>query len=133
VAAASVQGEFTRRVRLAVGSFKAFFELAHTPLDAFTCVAFFSHKVLRWVLPFFLVGMLFSNCFLIGREPYTLAFAGQLAFYFAALLGLACRGRNPGAKIAALCYYLVAIHLAFAVGLVRLLLGKDQGVWQKVQ
>lgn len=47
-------------------------------------------------------------------------------------MGLAFHGKNPVAKLASLCYYLVAIHLAYAVGLIRLLLGKEQGVWQKV-
>lgn len=132
VAASSVKGEFARRVRLAVGSFKAFRELSRTPLDSLTCLAFFSHKVLRWFLPFFLLGMLVSNLWLLGREPYTLALAGQAAFYFAALMGLTLHGKNSAAKFASLCYYLLAIHLAFAVGFVRLLLGRDQGVWQKV-
>lgn len=133
VAASTVKGEFTRRVRLAVGSFKAFRELSRTPLDGLTCVAFFSHKVLRWVLPFFLVGLLASNIFLAAREPYTLALVCQGTFYFAALMGMAFHGKNPAGKFAALCYYLVAIHLAFAVGFIRLLLGREQGVWQKVR
>jgi cellulose synthase/poly-beta-1,6-N-acetylglucosamine synthase-like glycosyltransferase len=132
VAASSVKGEFARRVRLAVGSFKAFRELSQTPLDTLTCLAFFSHKVLRWILPFFLLGLLVGNIFLMGREPYTLAFACQAAFYFAALMGMAFHGRNPAVKFATLCYYLLAIHLAFAVGFFRLLIRRDQGVWQKV-
>jgi hypothetical protein len=119
-------------VRLAVGSFRAFRELSRTRLDSLTCLAFFSHKVLRWFLPFFLVGLILSNLFLLGREPYTLALACQASFYSAALIGLTFHGKNPVVKIATLCYYLVAIHLAFAVGLIRLLSGKDQGVWQKV-
>jgi hypothetical protein len=102
-------------------------------LDGLTCVAFFSHKVLRWFLPFFLVGLMLSNLILLGREPYMLAFALQASFYFAALMGLAFHGKSPVVKVARLCYYLVAIHLAYAVGLIRLLSGKDQGVWQKVQ
>jgi cellulose synthase/poly-beta-1,6-N-acetylglucosamine synthase-like glycosyltransferase len=132
VAASSVKGEFSRRVRLAVGSFKAFRELSRTPLETLPCLAFFSHKVLRWFLPFFLLGLLLSNIFLVGQEPYTLALAGQATFYFAALMGLAFHGKNPAVKFATLCYYLLAIHLAFAVGFVRLLLRRDQGVWQKV-
>lgn len=132
VAAGSVKGEFTRRVRLAVGSFKAFSELSRTPLDSLTCLAFFSHKVLRWILPFFLMGLLLSNAVLLGREPYTFAFVCQIAFYFAALVGLTFHGKSPVVKVASLCYYLVAIHLAFAVGFVRLLLGRDQDLWHKV-
>ncbi len=131
VAAASVKGEFTRRVRLAVGSFKALRALACTPLDSLTCWAFFSHKLLRWVLPFFLLGMLVSNLFLVKREPYAALLAAQIAFYLGALTGFIFRGKKLRLRFATLCYYLVAMHLAFAVGLVRWLLGKDQGIWQK--
>ena len=51
VAEESVAHEFARRVRLAVGSFRALGQLARVRLDAFTSRAFFSHKLLRWVLP----------------------------------------------------------------------------------
>jgi len=120
-------------VRLAVGSFRAFRELSRVPLDSLTCIAFFSHKILRWFLPFFLLGLIASNLLLLGQEPYTFALACQAAFYFAALMGLTFQGKNPFAKVATLCYYLLAIHLAYAVGLIRMLSGKDQGVWQKSQ
>src|SRR5579863_903041 len=60
----SVAQEFTRRVRLAVGSFRALPELIRTPMRGFTGVAFVSHKLLRWVLPFLLIGLLVSNSFL---------------------------------------------------------------------
>jgi cellulose synthase/poly-beta-1,6-N-acetylglucosamine synthase-like glycosyltransferase len=133
VSASTVKGEFTRRVRLAVGSFRAFRELSRVPLDSLTCIAFFSHKILRWFLPFFLLGLIASNLLLLGQEPYTFALACQAAFYFAALMGLTFQGKNPFAKVATLCYYLLAIHLAYAVGLIRMLSGKDQGVWQKSQ
>ncbi len=131
VAAPTVKGEFTRRVRLAVGSFRALRALSSTPLDSLTCWAFFSHKLLRWVLPFFLLGMLLSNFLLAKREPYSVLLAVQAAFYLGALAGFFFRGKKLHSRFATLCYYLLAMHLAFAVGLVRLLLGKDQGVWQK--
>ena len=49
-AAPSVEGEFTRRVRLAVGSFRELRHFVGMRLDPGIYVAFFSHKVLRWVL-----------------------------------------------------------------------------------
>jgi len=131
VAASSVKGEFKRRVRLAIGSFKALRSLARTPMDSLTCLAFFSHKLLRWVLPFFLLGLLVSNIVLWEHEPYTIALAVQAAFYIGALIGFAFRDGKLQLRVATLCYFLLAIHLAFVVGLVRLLLGKEEGAWQK--
>ena len=119
-----MKGEFTRRVRLAVGSFKAFRELAHVPLDSLTCLAFFSHKVLRWFLPFFLLGLIASNILLLDREPYTLALAMPGSFYFAASSVITFHGKNPIAKVATLCYYLVAIHLGLCGGAHSPVIGK---------
>src|SRR5437899_19822 len=76
-AAASVRGEFTRRVRLAVGSFRNISELIRTPLPSFTRLAFFSHKLLRWVVPILLIGMFVSNALLWDKPLYRIAFTGQ--------------------------------------------------------
>ncbi len=64
-AADSVAGEFTRRVRIAVGSFRALGQFVRTPLRPFTRVAFFSHKLLRWILPALLIGLLASSALLL--------------------------------------------------------------------
>src|SRR2546426_5165114 len=56
-AASSVKGEFTRRVRIAVGSFFALRAFLRVPLGPMTSFAFLSHKLLRWVLPFLMIGM----------------------------------------------------------------------------
>src|SRR5438093_9316824 len=44
----SLADEFARRVRLAVGSFRALGQLARARLHAFTPLAFFPHHLLRW-------------------------------------------------------------------------------------
>src|SRR5215472_1851272 len=63
-AASSVAGEFTRRVRLATGSFRALGQIVRTKLDPVTAFAFFSHKFLRWTPPFLLLTMLVSSSLL---------------------------------------------------------------------
>ena len=71
--AASVAGEFTRRVRLAVGSFRALGEFVRTPFHPFTYIAFLSHKLLRWILPFLMIGLLVSNMVLWTSPFYRIA------------------------------------------------------------
>ena len=55
IGASTVAGEFTRRVRLAVGSFRTLGQFLRIRLDAATAFAFISHKLLRWVLPFLML------------------------------------------------------------------------------
>ena len=87
-AAPSVSGEFTRRVRLAVGSFRAMGELIRVRMDFMTRLAFLSHKLLRWLVPFFLITLLLSNTFLVKAVPYRVALLAQSLFYLWAFRGL---------------------------------------------
>jgi cellulose synthase/poly-beta-1,6-N-acetylglucosamine synthase-like glycosyltransferase len=131
-AASSVAGEFARRVRVATGSFRALGQVIRTPLDPVTAFAFFSHKLLRWILPFLLIAMLVSSGLLWSQPLYRVALLGQLAFYLWAALGFLFRRRMQGVRYGLLGYYLLAIHLAFLVGFVRFLGGRKETAWQRV-
>ena len=130
--AESVQGEFARRVRLAVGSFRALKEVAGVPLLNFTGLAFFSHKLARWILPFVLAGLLASNAFLLSRPLYRFTFLAQLCFYAWAALGFVFRRRGQRSKFVLFGYFLVAMHLAFLVGFWRFLFSRTDSAWQRV-
>jgi cellulose synthase/poly-beta-1,6-N-acetylglucosamine synthase-like glycosyltransferase len=129
----SVQDEFTRRVRIATGSFRALRELAQVPLAPLACLAFFSHKVLRWVLPFLLIGLLAANLALVDAGAfYQGMLAAQCAFYLWAGVGFVFRERVRRVPLALLCYFLVAINVAFLVGFLRFLGGRKETAWQRV-
>lgn len=55
-----------------------------------------SHKLLRWLVPYALLGMLASNFCLLERPCFRAALALQAAFYLAALAGFAWRGHTLG-------------------------------------
>jgi cellulose synthase/poly-beta-1,6-N-acetylglucosamine synthase-like glycosyltransferase len=132
LAASSVVGEFTRRVRLAVGSFRALKGFLTTGLDGFTSIAFVSHKLLRWVLPFLFIALLVSNALLIDKSLYRAVFVGQLLFFLWASVGFVFRHRMRGVRYALVGYFLLAMNLAFLVGFLRFLTGREDGVWQRV-
>ncbi len=127
----SVKDEFTRRVRLAVGSFRAIGEFSRVPMTFVACVSFFSHKILRWILPFLLIGLLGSSIVLAGEPVYREVLGAQLAFYLWAIVGFAFRDRVRRIPLAMLCYFLVAMNMAFLVGFVRFLSGRKDNVWQR--
>ena len=132
VAAPNVAGEFARRVRVAAGSFRALGQLARVPLDPLTSFAFISHKLLRWLLPFMLIGLLASSACLSADPWYRVAFVGQVAFYAWAAMGWCLRRRVAGMHFALMAYYLLAMHVAFLVGLARALAGRNEVVWRRV-
>lgn len=131
-AAPTVAGEFSRRVRIATGSFRALGGLLRGPLDPVTAFAFVSHKLLRWMLPFLLIGMLVTSAAMVDSPLYRALFVLQVLFYAWALAGYLLRPRIQRIRYALVPYYLLAIHLAFLVGFVRYLCGRREIEWRQV-
>jgi cellulose synthase/poly-beta-1,6-N-acetylglucosamine synthase-like glycosyltransferase len=130
--ASTVSGEFTRRVRLAVGSFRALGDVVRVPWRGFTPFALISHKLLRWLVPFFAVALLVSDVALMRSPSYRVALVVQVLFYFWAGLGFFFYQHMRRVRYGLMPYFLFAMHLAFLVGFVRCLTGSDRAVWQKV-
>jgi hypothetical protein len=99
-----------------------------SPLTAF---AFFSHKVLRWILPFLLIGLLVSSAVLWTRPVYRLTLVAQLLFYSWAVVGFLGRRRMKRVRYALLAYYLLAMHLAFLVGFIRFASRRGEVTWRR--
>lgn len=131
-APATVGGEFTRRVRIATGSFRALGQLVRGPLDPLTAFAFFSHKLLRWILPFLLIGMLVTSGLLWERPLYRGLFLAQVTFDIWGVAGYVFRRQVQGVRYALVPYYLLAMHLAFLVGFLRFLSRRSEVGWRRV-
>ena len=131
-AASTVAGEFSRRVRIATGSFRALGGLLRGPLDPVTAFAFVSHKLLRWTLPFLLIAMLATSAAMLDSPLYQALFGLQVLFYAWGLAGYLLRPRIQGIRYALVPYYLLAMHLAFLVGFVRYLSGRREIEWRQV-
>jgi cellulose synthase/poly-beta-1,6-N-acetylglucosamine synthase-like glycosyltransferase len=130
--ASTVSGEFTRRVRLAVGSFRALGDLVRVPWRGFTPFALISHKLLRWLVPFFAITLFVSNALIMRSPSYRIALAAQVLFYCWAGLGFFFYQHMRRVRYGLVPYFLFAMHLAFIVGFFRCLIGADRAVWQKV-
>lgn len=130
--ALSVTGEFTRRVRLAVGSFRAFRDLIQTPLNGFTVLAFFSHKLLRWIVPFLLIGIVVSSGLLVRLPLYRAALAIQGILCIWAALGYLFPHRMKRIRFGLIGYFWLAMNVAFLVGFWRFLFGHGDESWQRV-
>lgn len=122
-AAGSVGAEFTRRVRIAAGSFRALPACWGFRMGWATRWAFVSHKLMRWLAPWFALGWLASSLALAGRPGYRAALGLEailLAWAAAGALFRRWMARVPGGLTA---YFLVAMNLALAAGLCRCLAG----------
>jgi cellulose synthase/poly-beta-1,6-N-acetylglucosamine synthase-like glycosyltransferase len=129
--ATSVAGEFHRRVRIGTGSFRALPALLRVPKTRFTSFAFFSHKLLRWILPVLMILILASNLFLLRQPFYRLTLIAQLLILLWAAMGFVFRKPLSGVRFSLVGYFLVAMNLAFLVGLLRSLSGGKEVAWQR--
>jgi cellulose synthase/poly-beta-1,6-N-acetylglucosamine synthase-like glycosyltransferase len=128
----SVKGEFNRRVRIAVGSFRSLGELVRAPLPGFTRFAFFSHKLMRWIVPQLLLGVLITNLFLLDLRLYQALFILQMGFYAWAAIGFFFQRQVRRIRFASIGYFLFAMNLAFLVGLIQCLTSRKEAIWQRV-
>ncbi len=83
-----------------------------------------SHKMLRWLSPAFLIAMTFSSFFLVGA-PGLLALPPIAigAFYFLGLVGWLAQARGIRVPVASLVYSFCLANLGFLVGVTRALMG----------
>jgi cellulose synthase/poly-beta-1,6-N-acetylglucosamine synthase-like glycosyltransferase len=131
--AADVRAEFRRRTRIGAGGFQSIALLAGLldPRRGWICFTFLSHKVLRWLCPFFLIGMLAGNLVLCGEPAYRVLLAFQAAFYLAALAAAYVPGRSPLLRILRLGTMFTSMNAALLVGFWRWLRGSQKVTWQR--
>jgi cellulose synthase/poly-beta-1,6-N-acetylglucosamine synthase-like glycosyltransferase len=93
----------------------------------------FSHKVLRWMIPFMLPLLLVSNFLLIGELFYNLCFIVQVLFYLGAGAGYLLDRSGRKAKLLALPLYYCVVNAASITAFFRILKGKKSIVWETVR
>ena len=97
-------------------------------------IGLWSHKLLRWCIPYFLIGLLASNCALaLTRQPfYEVTLVAQVLFYTLALLGffMARRGKAfPFSVASSFCL----VNLAALVGTLHCCTLQTAGRWKPVR
>jgi cellulose synthase/poly-beta-1,6-N-acetylglucosamine synthase-like glycosyltransferase len=128
-----VRAEFRRRSRIGAGGFQSIGLLWRLldPRRGWVAFTFLAHKVLRWLCPFFMLGLLLSNA-LLGAEPfYRSALAGQVGFYALSLLATLVPGRFRALKPLRLTTMFTSMNAALLLGFWRWLLGGQSGTWER--
>ncbi len=126
--------EFKRKVRTLSGNFQIFASLSHLLVPWKSSVAWqlWSHKVLRLLVPYFLILAFLSNAFLVQLPFYLGTLAVQVLFYgLAAYEALRLRSNAQGRSIGSLPYMFCLLNISAAAGLLSYLRGKPKAAWDK--
>lgn len=131
--APAIGSEFARRARIGAGGFQS---LPHvwrlvSPRYGWTALAFVSHKLLRWVTPFLLVGALVANVALACQPGYAVLLAAQGLFYAGSLVGAFYRGGGAVGRALRMAAMFTGMNAALAYGFVKWLLGLQRGTWRR--
>jgi cellulose synthase/poly-beta-1,6-N-acetylglucosamine synthase-like glycosyltransferase len=120
--------EMRARVRMTLRSFTGTLSRKHLlnpwrfPQVAW---AILSHKLLRWLVPYFLVLGFVSNVLLLGRGgvyPYSLAL--QVIFYVSGAIGYFLDQRDIRLRFFSIIYAFCLMNLGVAVGVAQAILGR---------
>jgi cellulose synthase/poly-beta-1,6-N-acetylglucosamine synthase-like glycosyltransferase len=128
---AGIGSEFRRRSRIGAGGFQSIPRLAGLlhPRHGWVAFTFLSHKVLRWLGPFLLIGAVAANVALLGEPLYQACAAAQAAFYLSALLGAYLPARPRVFRFLRLGTMFTGMNGALLVGFVRWVRGSQRAAW----
>ena len=78
-----IKSEFRRRARIGAGGFQSVGRIwgLLNPAHGWIAFTFFSHKILRWACPLFLLGLLFASVLLWDDPLYRVLLLVQVGFY----------------------------------------------------
>jgi cellulose synthase/poly-beta-1,6-N-acetylglucosamine synthase-like glycosyltransferase len=127
-----MRAQFRRRIRIAAGSFQNLFRFGLFPSGKLaSSFVFFSHKILRWLSPLFLVLFFMTTVILSGRSDfYFWMSAIQLIFIILSALDLVLD--RFGRKIILQRYItqFLLMNAALAAGFVKAIRGIKNGIWE---
>jgi len=131
----SSSDEFSMRVRVVTRGIRGLLSVSELlrPWN-FPWIAFqlWSHKVLRWLVPFFLMMVFGSNLALLESLPYRYFLFAQAGFYFLALLSLLIPFHRRW-KVFGIPLYFCLLNTAALVSVIEVLRGKKYTIWQTVR
>lgn len=130
----SAKNEFKRKARIVAGGYQflAPFARSGRTLSPGMWFALFSHKILRWLAPFFLLTLLVVNILLFDIASYRWLLAAQCVFYLLAALGFVIESLRRTYLIY-LPYYFVVVNAAAFQGFFRFLAIREHVLWEKVE
>jgi len=127
-----IEQEYRRKARISAGNFQNLFTFRRILLQPFTSVGFcfISHKVLRWLTPFFLIIALISLAILSSyHEIFRWLFLLECLMLLSPLLDTIFRKSGLHIRLLRFVSYFSYMNLALLHGFFRFLSGVKSSIW----
>ncbi|MBL6989697.1 MAG: glycosyltransferase family 2 protein [Bacteriovoracaceae bacterium] len=134
--APSVGGEFKRHIRDGAGHYIALLHLLKlfNPFIGIRSFIFWSHRILRWCAPVFLIILFLLNLYLANTYAfYKILLVPHATFYLLAVIGLLIRHRKKIPFLIYVPFYFCNLNLALFLGLLKALTKQQKTIWSSTQ
>lgn len=123
--------EFKRRIRIIAGAYATIAACKYvlSPFFGMYGFAYFSHKVLRYLASFFILGVLLLTPFAYGNIIFWPLAVIQVLFYGTAFIGRMSESLKINLPFARIFYYFVLQNIAVFLGFFRFLTTKNISRW----
>ena len=120
---------FGRRVRIMTGNIQQISEIKGVirPFQPLPLFFFLSHKVIRLLVPFGMLGAIVANLFLFDQPFYQALFVCQVLFYALAAFGTLVKLRP---RHLMLPFYFTMINVAVFFGFYHAMTSRKQMAWE---
>jgi cellulose synthase/poly-beta-1,6-N-acetylglucosamine synthase-like glycosyltransferase len=128
--------EFNMRVRVAVRGMRGllFMKKLFNPFRfGFVSYQLFGHKVMRWLVPVFVLIAFTANAFLLDTRLYQVTFALQAAFFLLAGLGWLAARWNLKLLPMSVPLFVVTVNFAMLTAMWRVAKGVRAVTWETVR
>ncbi len=124
--------EFKRKIRISVGNFQNLFYFTKflNPFANKYAFIYWSHKVLRWLTPFFMLIVLITNVLLANYNYYfEILLYLQLIGYLSLPLDYLLSKVNIKIDVLRFVSHFILMNIALLLGFFKFLKGNSSGVW----
>ncbi len=131
----STAEEFAMRVRVVTRAIRGLLSVSDLlkPWKFFwPAFQLWSHKVLRWVVPLFLIAMFVANLFLVDAALYKMILAAQLVFYASAILNMLAPLHKKW-KPLGIPLFFCTLNAAALMSMMEICRGRKYVTWQTVR
>lgn len=133
--APTMQSEFKRHVRDGAGHYIAVTHLLGllNPFLGIRSCVYWSHRILRWVVPFVLMGIFWMNALMLDKPFFQAVFTLQCLFYALAVAGLWTAQYKKIPFVFYVPFYFCNLNAALFMGFLKAVFGRQKTAWESTE